>query len=136
MSHDQISTLLQRFAIDPWSSGDLSGLDETTTEDYVLVGEAGHPDEGLDALKDTIRTFRAAFPDLSITIEETIAQDDRLAYRWTMRGTHQAEFDGIAPTGKELTASGITIVHLRDGKVALDRFESSSPSAQEQLAAT
>ena len=133
MSSNQLSTLLQRFALDPWNTGDLSGLDETTTEDYVLLSEPGQEAGTLDDLKETIRTYRAAFPDLSMTVEETIAEEDRLAYWWIMRGTHQAEFDGIAPTGRAVTFSGITIVHLRDGKVAEDRYESSSPGTHQQL---
>ena len=136
MSSDQHAALLKRFALDPWNTGDLSGLDETTTGDYVLQGEPGQEAGGLDDLKDTIRTYREAFPDLSMTIEETIAEEDRLAYWWIMRGTHRVEFDGIAPTGRTVTFSGITIVHLRDGRVAEDRYESSSPSTQEQLTAT
>ncbi|NAZ74860.1 hypothetical protein GTQ99_05395 [Kineococcus sp. T13] len=133
MSPEEISTLLQRFALDPWNTGDLTGLDDTTTEDYFLHGEPGQEAGRLSDLKDTIRTYRAAFPDLLMTVEETIAQEDRLAYRWTMRGTHQGEFDGIAPTGGAVTFSGITIVHLQDGRISEDRYESSSPSTQQQL---
>ncbi|NAZ88042.1 ester cyclase [Kineococcus indalonis] len=129
----QVSTLLQRFALDPWNTGDLDGLDETTGEGYVLRGEPGQGDGTLQDLKDTIATYRSAFPDLTMTVEETIAQDERLAYRWTMRGTHRGDFEGIAPTGRAVTFRGITIVHLCDGEVVEDRYESSSPSTQQQL---
>ena len=136
MSPEQISTLLQRFALDPWNTGDLTGLDETTTEDYFLHGEHGQEAGRLEDLKDTIRTYRAAFPDLAMTLQETIAQEDRLAYRWTMRGTHQGEFEGIAPTGRAVTFCGITIVHLQGGRISEDRYESSSPGTRQQLTST
>ena len=122
--------LLQRFAIDPWSTGDLSGLDETVGDDYVL-----EPGMGVEDLKDAIRSSRASFPDLTLTVLETVTEGDRIAYRWEMTGTHQGDYEGIAPTGRRITASGITLLRLRDGRVVHDRFESSSPDPDQQLTA-
>ncbi len=130
MSPDEVNDLLQRFAVAPWGSGDLDALDSAVGDDYVL-----HPDMTLEDLKNVIRDFRRGFPDLTLTIEETISEGDKIAYRWTMRGTHQGEIEGIAPTGRPVTATGITILHLENGKVVEDRFESSSPSVQTQLGA-
>src|SRR3712207_517354 len=122
--------LLERFAVDPWSRGDLSGLDETVAEDYVL-----EPGMGVEDLKNVIRTTREAFPDLTLAVQETVTEGDRIAYRWEIAGTHGAEYRGVAPTGRRVTVSGITMLLLRDGKVVHDRFESSSPSPEQQVTA-
>jgi predicted ester cyclase len=64
-----------------------------------------------------------------------IAERDAVVSRWTWRGTHQGEFEGVAPTGKVLTATGITIFHFAGGKIVGDHFESSIPGLREQLLA-
>jgi predicted ester cyclase len=59
----------------------------------------------------------AAFPDMRITVENQLAQDDLVATRWTSRGTQKGELMGIEPTGKAVTVSGVTISRLADGKL-------------------
>jgi steroid delta-isomerase-like uncharacterized protein len=130
MSTTDIERLLQRFAVDVWSRGDFSGFDESTTDDYVL-----EPGVDGDQFKALVRGYREAFPDLTLTVLETVTEGDRVAYRWEMTGTHRGEYAGLAPTGRRLSATGITMLELRDGKVARDRFESSSPPLERQLAA-
>jgi len=88
---------------------------------------------GVEEFKAVITNFRKGFPDLHFTVEEMIAEGDKVAYRWTARGTHQGEYEGIAPTGKIITETGITIIRIVDGKVVEDRFESGGPSIREQL---
>ena len=122
--------LLQRFAVDPWSRGDLSGLDDTVADDYVL-----EPGMGVDDLKGVIRDYREAFPDLTLTVQETVTEGDKIAYRWEMWGTHQGPYQGVAPTGRRVGGSGMTFLTLRDGKVVHDRFESSMPELVQQLTA-
>jgi steroid delta-isomerase-like uncharacterized protein len=128
MDTSDIDHLLQRFTVDVWSRGDFSGFDENTTEDYVL-----EPGMTADDFKTIVRTYRDAFPDLTLTVLETVTEGDTVAYRWEMSGTHQGEYEGIAPTGRRFTSSGMTFLRLRDGKVARDRFESSSPPTEQQL---
>ena len=60
---------------------------------------------------------RAAFPDLTVTINDLIAEDDRVAKLWSLTATHKGEYLGIAPTGRRVTWSGITIYRVRAGKV-------------------
>ena len=59
----------------------------------------------------------AAFPELHQTIEEQIAEGDKVAYRWTACGTHQGELMGMAPTGNWVTFTEISIARLADGKI-------------------
>ena len=64
-----------------------------------------------------MRAIRSAFPDLHVTIEDQIAEGDKVVTRVTFRGTHQGEFSGIAPTGKRVEYSGIAIDRIANGKV-------------------
>jgi predicted ester cyclase len=69
--------------------------------------------------------FREAFPDFHTTVEDQIAEGDRVVTRWRMNGTHGGEFRGIAPTGAELEVTGIGIFRFSEGKVveSWDNFD-------------
>lgn len=58
-----------------------------------------------------------AFPDLHVTTEDLIAEGDRVAQRWTVRGTHKGEIIGLAPTGQDLTAGGVSLFRIADGRI-------------------
>ena len=64
-----------------------------------------------------VERFHAAFPDLKFTVDETVSEKDRLVVSWTITGTHKGVFMGIAATNKKVTASGITIHQIEDGKI-------------------
>lgn len=129
MSIEANKALVQRYVEEPWNKGNVDVLDEMCAPNFHLEGLGG-----VEAFKKVISDFRTSFPDLHFTVEEIIAEGDKVAYRWTARGTHQGEYEGIAPTGKIITETGITIIRIVDGKVVDDRFESSSPDVKEQLA--
>lgn len=63
-------------------------------------------------------SFAAAFPDLRLTVEDILAEGDRVAARVTFRGTHRGEFQGIPPTGRQVTFSSIELNRMAGGKVA------------------
>jgi predicted ester cyclase len=65
--------------------------------------------------------FYAAFPDLNHVIEDTVADAEHAAVRYVLHGTHEADFMGIKPTGKRITAEGISILMITDGKVTESR---------------
>jgi predicted ester cyclase len=80
--------------------------------------------------------LRAAFPDATVTLEDIFAEADRVAYRLTIRGTHQGAFQGIPPTGRHVTVSFTAIVRIEDGRLVeewggLDLFD-----LRQQLEAT
>ncbi len=66
--------------------------------------------------KQLLTGFRTAFPDIQLTVEEMIAEDDKIAFRSTMRGTHQGDFLGIAATGHRVTVSLLDVIRIEDGK--------------------
>lgn len=67
--------------------------------------------------KQGMSAFHAAFPDLHFTIEDEIADGNRIAIRWTMRATNRGEYQGRPPTGKTVTVTGISLFHIADGKI-------------------
>jgi len=79
-----------------------------------FVGPQG---EGPTGFGRALMALRTGFPDLHYTIEDLFAEGDRVAVRWTSKGTHRGPFQGLAPTGKPVSGSGIAIFHLRDGKI-------------------
>jgi predicted ester cyclase len=75
------------------------------------------PAKLIDTFKETFAKAREGFPDLSITVEDVMAEGDRVAARVTMRGTHMGEFQGIAPTGKRVEVMAINMFRISGGKI-------------------
>jgi hypothetical protein len=68
-------------------------------------------------LKQLIAAYRTAFPDLKINIDDIFAEGGRVAFRWSVSGTHLGEWLGVSPTGNHVTATGITLFRIAFGKV-------------------
>jgi predicted ester cyclase len=89
----------------------------------VAPGYVGHdaaepePIRGPEGAKENIRKYQAGFPDGALTVDHQIAEGDTVATRWTGRGTQTGEIAGIAPTGKQVTVTGLTISRLEGGKI-------------------
>ena len=75
------------------------------------------PDDPPARLIETFAEAREGFPDLSITIEDVMAEGDRVAARVVMRGTHRGEFQGITPTGKRVEVRAIDMFRISNGKI-------------------
>ena len=102
-----------------WNGPDLSIPDKIFGRSFV-INDPGSPVPlvmGPDGVKGRITDYRAAFPDLEIEVEDVIAEGDRVATRWTLRGTHLAGFGDIEPTGNRIEASGITIHRAASGLI-------------------
>jgi steroid delta-isomerase-like uncharacterized protein len=100
-----------------FNRGNLDVADELFAPDFVYHNPAGEELRGPENVKRYAVMLRAAFPDLHQTIEDQIAEGDKVSYRWTARGTHEGEPMGIAPTGKQVTFTGIAVARLADGKI-------------------
>ena len=90
-------------------------LDEICHPDYVRHAVQGDLD--LERYKQSGLANLAAFPDMRYTLHDVIGEGDRVATRWTLRGTHRGEFNGIPPTHKVITFSGAYIHRFSDGKI-------------------
>ena len=104
---DENKALTRRFIDEAFSNGNLAAVDELVTDDYVDHSPA--PDIPADkaGLKQLIEMFRSAFPDLTVTVEDMVAEGDKVAVRVVTRGTHQGELIGLAATGRTVTINDV-----------------------------
>src|SRR5215218_7828301 len=105
-----------------FTQGNLDAADEIYASNYV-GHEATTPEgiHGLQAAKQFASVYRSAFPDLQVTIEDqSAAEGEKVVTRWTARGTHQGELLRIAPSGSQMTITGITSSRLAEEKVVED----------------
>jgi steroid delta-isomerase-like uncharacterized protein len=107
-----------RAVFDVWSTGELEKLDALVSSD-VVHHDPYDPNaaDGLAGMKRTIEQNRQAFPDLRLTVEDQIAEADKVVTRWRGEMTHSDEMAGVAPTGNRITISGITIDRFDGGKI-------------------
>jgi predicted ester cyclase len=107
MSAEENKTLVRREQEELWNhTGDLD-----SAEKLYAAGQA-------EAAKQEAADFRQGFPDVTSTIEDLIAEGDKVVARWRSRATHQGEYMGIAPTGKEVEFTGISVYRIEEGKIA------------------
>jgi predicted ester cyclase len=102
-----------------FNQGDLAVLDELVSPEYV--GSQG--EKGPAGFRGIAVGLRAAFPDIHYTLDDAIAEGDRVAVRWHWTGTHTGKFRTYPPTGKLLTNTGAAIFRLKDGKIAAASLE-------------
>src|SRR5215217_1655916 len=91
-------------------------LKEVYADDIVMH----EPDEdvrGIEGLTQFVSMIRSALPDLRITLDDDLAEGEKVVSRWRAQGTHQGELMGIAPTGNEVAITGLTIHRIEDGKI-------------------
>mgnify|MGYP001814251810 CR=1 FL=1 len=100
-----------------WNEGDLDAADEFYAADVVIHNAAPGNPGGIEGVKLTVSSVRAALPDLKFTTEDMITEGDKVVQRWSMTGTQEGEFMGAPPTGKKTTFGGISIVRVANGKV-------------------
>lgn len=108
-------TLVKRY-IELWSTGNLALADEVLAPEFV---DHTHPNQapGPEAVKQEVTAFRIGFPNVHITIEHMIGEEDLVAFRFVLRGTHSGPFAGFPPTGKEAVLTGVDFVRIVDGRI-------------------
>ena len=121
--------LMRRLFEEGFHSGKLIVVDEVFHPNFVDRSTPEQP-PGTEGVKDYISMVRTGFPDISITIEDLVAEEERVVVRTTWRGTHLGEYEGIAPTSKQVTRSMIQIFHVKDGKLLEEWSEGESLSQQ------
>ena len=99
MSVEENKAVVSRFVEEFWSQGNTAAADELMAADATIF-LPGRGQVSKESFKAFAMTLRGAFPDWYSTQEELIAEDDRVAERWTGRGTHQGEFLGVPPKGR------------------------------------
>ena len=110
----------RRFFEEVFGKGKLNVLDEIIANDHVNNGPGSLPGLpiGPDGAKQLVTVYRNAFPDVHFTIDEQVAEGDKVVTRWSAHGTHQGELAGIPATGKSSTVTGIAVDRIVNGKIA------------------
>ena len=101
-----------RYFYEIWNGGDLSQLADLVAMTYVNRTPLRGQSPGRDGLRQFVAQWRTAFPDTSVSVDQRIASGQKIAIRWTARGTHHRRFLGLAPTHKAIEVSGITVFRI------------------------
>ena len=110
--------VVRRWLDEVFIRGDLDQAEDLFALDYALHDPSfPHDVHGPEGIKRYVTAYRAAFPNLEVAVEDQLAEEDKVVTRWTMRGTQSGEFLGLAPTGNEVTVSGIEFDHIVGGKI-------------------
>ena len=117
MSAEDNKALVRRYLEEVWHKGNIGAVDAFLAPNYRRYLSPTAAPLTPDGQRERVAGFRAAFPDIQLTIEDMFAEGDRVAFRSTMRGTHQGVFQGIAPTGRQVTVSLIDVVRVEHGKL-------------------
>ena len=112
-----IAIVRKFFEVGP-SKGDLAAADALLHPGFSLHTPLPTPGPGIEAMNNVIVTCRAAFHGLNVTIEDIMADEDKVTARFTARGIHKGEFMGLPPTEKAITMTGIEIFRIKEGKIA------------------
>jgi steroid delta-isomerase-like uncharacterized protein len=110
-------TLVRRWIEEVIAKGNVAVVEQYIAPTYIGHSPGLPEAKGPEGSRQRITALHAAFPDLRLTVEDLIADGDKVAVRYTAHGTHKGEFMGVAPTGKEMIWTAITLFHLVNGKV-------------------
>jgi steroid delta-isomerase-like uncharacterized protein len=110
--------VVHRWFEEVWNQGREATIDELFATDGVTIGlgESDVEVRGPSQFKTFFYNLRTAFPDLHITIEDTLAEGEKVAVRLKIEGTHKGEGIGLSPTGRRISIAGIVIIRFADGK--------------------
>jgi steroid delta-isomerase-like uncharacterized protein len=136
MRGEELKAIARREVDEIFTAGDLAVVDELYAADYI-----GHdptrpePIRGPAGVKEQVSGYRTAFPDLQIAADEIVAEGDLVVTRWTATGTHEGELFGVTPTGRQVTATGISIIRVAGGKIVEDWTSWDALGLMQQLGA-
>ncbi len=123
MSQQENIAAQQKFG-EAVNSGNLSALRDIVAPDAVDHDPAPNQGMGPEGFITYFTELRTAFPDLKIAVEHMVADDDNVAFAYTVTGTHDGPLMGIAPTGRKIKARGMQITRFKDG-MQVERWGSS-----------
>ena len=132
MSIEENKALVRRFDEEVWNGRNLSRVDELFADNHIFRA-AGSPPLDREDYRQMIAHFQDAFPDGRNTSEDLLAEGDKVVQRWTFRGTHQGAFQGIPPTGRPVTLTGISIWRVDGGTIVESWHELDTLGLMQQL---
>ena len=139
MSTEENKAVVRRWFDEVMTQGNISTVDLICMQCHpgftVINGIVDNPPPGMDGVKELVKLFRNAFPDMRFNIEEQIAEGNKVTTRMTIHGTHHGDFMGIPASGKPVSFSAISIWEVADGKLLQERVNWDALGALQQLGA-
>lgn len=117
MAAEENKAIVCRWVDEAYNPGNVGLMDELFAADFVNHDPANPQVRDLEGLKQDVRTQQAGFPDRHTTIDELLADGDKVIKRFTFRGTQTGEWNGIPATGKQVTLQGIDILRIENGQI-------------------
>ena len=117
MSAEENKATVCRLVEEGWNKGDVDAIVAASAPSFTTHSPASGAAPNLEGLRQGAAMYFRAFPDLHFTIEDQIAECDKVVTRWSSTGTHQGEFLGMPPTGKSVTCTGINITRFENGMI-------------------
>lgn len=136
MSTEENKALFRRWHEEVVSRGELERVGEFVAPDMIDHAAPPGVPPGPEGVKQLLTMYRTAFPDLEVTIEDLIAEGDKVVARITSRATHRGEFMGTAPTGKQVTTTAFDMVRIEDGTFVEHWVEADFLGVLQQLGTT
>lgn len=116
LAEEEVKALTDQY-LEIWNEGKIEVVDEIFSPEYVLHDYSlGKEYTSLDEYKSFVKRNRTAFPDLNVSIDETVVEGNKLVIRWTMTGTHEGPLGEVPPTGKKVNMYGVNILNVINGK--------------------
>ncbi len=131
---EENKAIVRRFFEEVWN-GDLAVADEIFSTDFAFHSVTTGDDLSIESIKRRVTAYRTGFPDLRITVEDQLAEGDKVAARVVWRGTHQGEYRDIAATGKKVEWTGTVVFRISGGKIVERWGNTDTSRMQEQLSA-
>jgi steroid delta-isomerase-like uncharacterized protein len=117
MSVEENKAIVRSFFEEGPSKGNMEAANGLLSSDFSLHTPLPSA-PGIQGINDIVTTCRTAFKHLNVTVEDMIAEGDKVAVRFTARGIHKGCFMDLPPTGKPITMTGVEIFRIKDGKIA------------------
>lgn len=131
MSQEENKAIVRRFFEEAWNQQNLNVIDEIFASTVLFNGQS----IPRDALKQALAGRRSAFPDIQVTVDDQVAEGEKVSTRRTWRATHQGQYRGIAPTGKQVKWTQISVVRFSEGRIVEDWAVADELSILQQLGA-
>jgi steroid delta-isomerase-like uncharacterized protein len=135
MTSEQNKAIVRRFW-KAFETNDQAALNEVLAPTLVAQSPGASTSQNREMHLQGIRFFNAAFSDRRFTVEEMIAEENTVATRTTLEGVHTGEFQGHPPTGKPISATGLTIERIQDGKIVERWFSFDTARVLQELELT
>ena len=136
VSAEENKAVIRRWLDEGWSKGNLAAADDLIGSDFVVHGAGGQAvRSGPDGVKELVAAWRTGFPDGQMSIDDLLADGDKVIIRMTWRGTHDGDFYGVPPTGKRVAVTSIGIDRVTNGKIVEGWGEVDMLSMYEQIGA-